>query len=85
MSTKNRKIRYGKVDVSPEEFEPKNVKERITIFIDQDVLDLFRIKAEKTGLKYQTLINQALREATQKPSIEDRVEALENKIKKIAS
>jgi uncharacterized protein (DUF4415 family) len=85
MSSKNKKIKYGKVDISPDEFDAKNIKERITIFIDQDVLDQFRAKAGKTGLKYQTLINQALREAANKPSLEERLEALENKIKKIAS
>lgn len=85
MSSKNKKIKYGKVEILPDEFDAKNVKERITIFIDQDVLDQFRAKASKTGLKYQTLINQALRESANKPSIEDRVAALENKIKKIAS
>jgi uncharacterized protein (DUF4415 family) len=85
MNTKNKKIRYGKVELSPEEFAAKNVKERITIFIDQEVLDQFREQAEKSGSKYQTLINQALREAARKPSLEERIEALENKIKKVAS
>ena len=85
MSAKNKNVRHGKVEVSVEEFEPKNVKERITIFIDQDVLDEFRAQAKKSGLKYQTLINQALRTVAQKPSIEERLEAIENKLKKIAS
>ena len=85
MSSKNKKITYGTVEVSSDEFEPKNVKERITIFIDQDILDQFRTRAKKSGAKYQTLINQALREASLKPGLEERLEALEKKIKKIAS
>jgi uncharacterized protein (DUF4415 family) len=84
MSTKNKKITYGKVDLPDDEFAPKSVKERITIFIDQDVLDGFRAKAKKEKTKYQSLINQALREAAEKPSLADRVEALEIAIKKRA-
>lgn len=84
MSTKNKKIIYGKLDLPDEEFESKNVKERITIFIDQDVLNQFRARAKKEKAKYQTLINQCLREAALKPALEDRVEALELAIRKRA-
>lgn len=61
MPTKN-KIAYGKVEIPESAFEPKNVKERITIFLDEDVVNAFRARAELTGEKYQTLINQALRD-----------------------
>jgi uncharacterized protein (DUF4415 family) len=63
MSTKNRKIKYGKVDMIPDDaFEPRNVKERVTMFVDQDVVNEFRKWANKMpGGKYQTLMNQALR------------------------
>ncbi len=37
-------------------------KTRITIYIDNDVLDTFRQEAEAAGHGYQTMINQALRE-----------------------
>jgi uncharacterized protein (DUF4415 family) len=41
-------------------------KTRITIRIDTDVLDWFRVAADRTGGgSYQTLINQALREHMQ--------------------
>ena len=83
MSTKNKKIEYGKVDLPEDEFESKNIKERITIFIDQDVLDKFRARAKKESTKYQTLINHALREVSDKPDLEDRVEALEKALKKL--
>jgi len=89
MNSKNKKtkkssIRYGNVDVPKDEFEARNVKERITIMIDQDILDKFREHAGKTGQKYQTLINKALREATLKPSLEKRIELLERKVNKLA-
>lgn len=36
-------------------------KTRITIYLDDDVLDAFRDRAESVGQGYQTLINTALR------------------------
>ena len=38
-------------------------KTRITIMLDNDLLMTFRAKAESEGTGYQTLINQALRQA----------------------
>jgi len=35
-------------------------KTRITLYLDNDVLEHFRDLAEKTGRGYQTLINEAL-------------------------
>lgn len=37
-------------------------KTRITIHLDDDVIDAFRVKAEKHNKGYQTLINDALRQ-----------------------
>lgn len=76
-----KKINYGKKDlIEADAFDPKNVKERITIWIDEDVLDGFRERAKTEGTKYQSLVNQALREALKKPSIVERVERLEKKL-----
>jgi uncharacterized protein (DUF4415 family) len=36
-------------------------KTRITIMIDDDVIEAFRVKGEAAGRGYQTLINEALR------------------------
>ena len=36
-------------------------KTRITIHLDNDVIDAFRARAEEAGCGYQTLINDALR------------------------
>ncbi|HEU5182160.1 MAG TPA: BrnA antitoxin family protein [Candidatus Polarisedimenticolia bacterium] len=38
-------------------------KTRITIFLDDDILDAFRKRAEASGRGYQTMINEALRTA----------------------
>lgn len=37
-------------------------KTRITIYLDDDVLQLFRERADASGRGYQTMINDALRE-----------------------
>jgi len=40
---------------------PQKGKTRISIFIDNSVLAAFRARAEKAGIGYQTMINEALR------------------------
>ena len=41
---------------------PLKGKTRISIFIDNAVLDAFRARAEKEGTGYQTMMNEALRQ-----------------------
>jgi hypothetical protein len=40
---------------------PQKGKTRISIFIDNSVLDEFRARAQKSGTGYQTMMNDALR------------------------
>lgn len=42
---------------------PSPGKTRITIMLDNDVIEYFRANAEAQGTGYQTMINAALREA----------------------
>jgi uncharacterized protein (DUF4415 family) len=42
---------------------PQHGKTRITIYIDDEVLEAFRQRAEQQGSGYQTMMNQALRES----------------------
>lgn len=44
---------------------PSPGKTRITIFLDDDVIEAFRAQAEAEGKGYQMLINAALRSAIQ--------------------
>ncbi len=37
-------------------------KTKITIYIDNFILEEFRLKAEKSGTGYQTMMNEALKE-----------------------
>jgi uncharacterized protein (DUF4415 family) len=41
---------------------PTKGKTRITMYLDTDILDDFRARADKAGYGYQTMINEALRE-----------------------
>jgi len=41
---------------------PQKGKSRITIYIDDDILEEFRTRADEVGRGYQTMINDALRE-----------------------
>ncbi|MDR0481458.1 MAG: BrnA antitoxin family protein [Gallionellaceae bacterium] len=43
-------------------------KTRITIWVDDDVLEVFRERAAAEGKGYQTLINDALKAATNEDS-----------------
>ncbi|MEE8441056.1 MAG: BrnA antitoxin family protein [Spirochaetia bacterium] len=41
---------------------PQKGKTRITIYIDNEVLEEFRLRADESGGGYQTMMNEALRE-----------------------
>jgi uncharacterized protein (DUF4415 family) len=43
---------------------PTTGKTRITIYLDDEVLQRFKSQSEKTGKGYQTLINEALKAYT---------------------
>ncbi|MCA1787328.1 MAG: BrnA antitoxin family protein [Desulfotignum sp.] len=41
---------------------PTKGKTRITMYLDTDILNEFRVRADKAGYGYQTMINEVLRE-----------------------
>jgi uncharacterized protein (DUF4415 family) len=45
---------------------PQTGKTRITIYIDDDVLETFRERGDSAGTGYQTMMNEALREYLEK-------------------
>ena len=65
--------------ILPAEPEPRG-KTRITIRLDEDVVDYFLSTAEKSGgvIGYQTLINEALRQ-----HIEGKAPKLEDTLRRI--
>jgi len=44
-------------------------KTRITIYLDDDILDAYRRKGDNIGRGYQTLINETLRQSISKKSV----------------
>jgi predicted DNA binding CopG/RHH family protein len=86
MSTKKNKIQYGEKDrLSAEDFAPENVKQRISIMIDMDVLDKVKVHAKNAGLPYQTFINQLLRQhVSGQSTVEQRLKKIEETIFKKA-
>ena len=46
-------------------------KTRITIHLDNEIIKAFRVRAEKTGRGYQTLINQTLRRGLGDPPLDE--------------
>lgn len=50
---------------------PPKRKTRITIYLDDEVLDEFRNLSERCGTGYQTLINAALRHRLAAPGVEN--------------
>ena len=59
-------------------------KIKITINIDQDILEVLRKTAGKSGASYQKLLNQVLRQGLQKHvDAESRLEQLEQEVAKL--
>lgn len=59
----------------------KAKKIKITINIDEDVLESVRGKADESGIPYQSLLNRLLRDAVEKASVNDsRLEKLEREV-----
>ncbi|ACK68732.1 conserved hypothetical protein [Gloeothece citriformis PCC 7424] len=54
---------------------PSKGKTRITIYLDDDILDNFRQQSETRGIGYQTLINEALKQYIKSPSEQSLTEA----------
>lgn len=80
--TNNADISFGDKDILKEDiFESSQIGHRISIVIPEDVLMRFREMAKESGSKYQTLINQVLRQVIfsgEATTIEQRLKKLEN-------
>lgn len=82
--TAKNKIQHGNVELSADDF--KNAKWRVTMLIDEGIVDSFRAEAARLGTKYQTLMNEKLRESTKTfggPSLVERIEKLESTISEL--
>lgn len=61
-----KKIKTGKVEIGPDEFNPKKGKFRVNMFVDLDVIDQIRKVATAEHMPYQTWINRNLRDLVEK-------------------
>jgi hypothetical protein len=83
--TIKRDIRYGTSDtLDKDAFDAKNVKVRITTFIDEDILIQLKQYAKKRGSKYQTILNSLLRSFFDKPEKGSKIQGLsEERVRRI--
>ena len=56
------KKKYNFTDAKRGQVVPHKGKTRITIYLDTDIVEDFRVRADEAGYGYQTMINEALRE-----------------------
>lgn len=62
----------------------KSKKVKITINIDEDSLSHLRNRSDKTGVPYQRLLNQILKEALKEEgAVESRLEKLERELDRL--
>lgn len=54
----------------------KEAKNRITIYLDADIVEHFKTQAETSKTGYQTLINQTLREKINNPQLNKNADEL---------
>ena len=59
---KGNKIKYGEKDHIKGELDYNAAKIKVSVFLDGDLLQAIKVDAKATNQKYQSLINQALRE-----------------------
>lgn len=58
-------------------------KTRITIMLDDDVIEFFRARAEASGTGYQTMINAALRAAMAQAAGQDTAPLTVEKLRQV--
>jgi uncharacterized protein (DUF4415 family) len=58
----------------------REAKNRITIYLDADIVEHFKTQAEISKIGYQTLINQTLREKINNPQVNKNADELIEKL-----
>ena len=82
---KRENIEIGNVDLPEDAFSGRSAKVRITVMVDADILEAFKLRANQEHTKYQTLMNRTLREGLEGPSsatFETRLAALEQIVRR---
>lgn len=66
--------------LTDDDMKPENIKANITIRISGELLNTYRVEAEKLGIGYQTLMQIKLKEGLEN-NLEKRLEKLEKAMK----
>lgn len=83
MTTKNKDLDFGDVELDDVEFEPRHVKVRVTTMLDEDVLKALKKIASSKGQKYQTILNQVLRAFVERKKERKLIPVGERRIREI--
>jgi predicted transcriptional regulator len=83
MTTKNKDLVFGDVELDDVEFEPRHVKVRVTTMLDEDVLNALKKIASSKGQKYQTILNQVLRAFVERKKERKLIPVGERRIREI--
>jgi len=79
---KMKRLPRGSFKVRPEAKDPKNIKVKVTMFLDADILEYFKARAmRENAAPYQTQINNELRrvmESDKKTVVDQTAESLLN-------
>lgn len=80
--TKKKDIQFGDVEVDlPSTWNSSETKVRITTFLDEDLLIKIKEEAKAQGKKYQSLLNERLREIFMgEEGLETRLKKLEEEV-----
>ena len=73
-----------KQELLPKKLEAKNMRFRVTMMMDLDVLDSIREEASEKRIGYQTLINEILRKHVHGDELTERLVRLEKAVFKKA-
>ena len=83
MTTTNKDLVFGDVELDDVEFEPRHVKVRVTTMLDEDVLKALKKIASSKGQKYQTILNQVLRAFVERKKERKLIPVGERRIREI--
>jgi predicted transcriptional regulator len=83
MTTKNKDLVFGDVELDDVELEARHVKVRVTTMLDEDVLKALKKIASSKGQKYQTILNQVLRAFVERKKERKLIPVGERRIREI--
>lgn len=71
-------------EITMEDIEPKNMSERITIWMPLEITTAYRERAKAEGTKYQTLMKKVLEAALNEPAKDERFQRIDKNFHAIA-